>query len=229
MAKTFARSYLFLLTFLHTFSMLLCVSTYYNHGLLTNQNFEVSVRSRTKRDVIPEIIHSNRHRHKKTRTKIKPLNLEKFCSSHHSHVFCQKVGRNRVKRTIHSSASYQLRTGAIPNAFTSNSGGLLNSQINIADLRISILQNFQQQSSNQLGTNLFTNHDRQPETTPDSSTLVTTTPTTTVTTARLTRHNHSISDHHAESPNSNDPDCPAGYCRDGVCHFDYIRQSPTCL
>ncbi|XP_067942422.1 uncharacterized protein [Watersipora subatra] len=108
MARTTARYYLCALVFLQTFAMLLCVSTFINHGLKTNQNFEASVRSRIKRQLIPQIIHSKRVRRNSRNTEGN-TEVNTLCTYSNSNVLCSFTNRNGyVERSREESPSSEM-------------------------------------------------------------------------------------------------------------------------
>lgn len=122
MEYTAARLYLYTLVFLQTFSILLCASTYLNHGL--QGNLESSVRSPVRNKFLPEIKQTIRMRKPRAASNMaarKSSQLETLCSVHTSNVLCtaSQISANsggstppllsrRVKRSI--STRDRLRT-----------------------------------------------------------------------------------------------------------------------
>ena len=240
MAWTVSHIYLALLIFLNTFTMLLCLSTYLNHGLPTGQNLEASVRSRIKRQIISEIsqrAYNNLKQIKRRRLR-STFSLRTFCSVHNSHVFCSAV--SNTERTTRSVQTQSEPPDQSPDNSddTSNTESMTSSPLNrlsSAENRImDIIHEIEEETIETINGLLHTNHERHSA---GSSTLPSTLSTSTTSqTTNPTPHQHHIGDHNIESrleysnPGYHDEGCIIGWCyHNGICHYDPIHREKICL
>lgn len=243
MAWTISHFYLISLIFLHTFTMLLCASTYVNHGLPTNQDLEASVRSRIKHQIIPEIYNKNRKLRrvmKSSRGIRSTFSLQTFCSVNDSHVLCSAgSSRERTTRSVDSQPegqqhSLENRADQVDTAqrITTPPSSSLSLQQEIID----IIHEYEQEVEETINGQRHTNHERTARQSATVSTANTSPITTTPTPSVQQEHQHVISDHDIESrteysnPGYHDVGCDPGFCyHQGICHFDPITSEKLCM
>lgn len=230
---------------------MLCVTTYINHGLLANQDFETSVRSKIKRILIPEIMNSKRikrsssggNQRREDGGNIDDSNisaLQTLCTFSNSEVLCSVNNRNsRTRRTIHSEGSGDDTTSPANRIEPTHRprGSIRESIEEIGEDLLNVIEEAKQETVRNIQRQLdrWTNHER-------SSVATTSIPLTITTTSEaVTTHGHQLSDHEVISGDESqqpseltregyhDAGCSPGYCRAGICHYDSIFRHSVCL
>jgi len=218
MTYSYSHVYLYLLVFLQTFSVLLCASTYANHGL--QRNLDTSVRSPIRNKILPEIklrVSGNQPARK--------VDLRTLCSLYQGSVLCAATDQQRlaldtrlVSRSTHSTLD---RTTSRPQINNLNSES--RSQI-ISELLLAMESSSSERHSSHGRISPTTyNHitstlTSKPTTTVSTTTLQTTTKLTTTTPTTTTAHRIV------------EETCRPHWCfNGGTCTWDTFTQSEQCM
>lgn len=239
MAWTISHIYLALLIFLHTFTMLLCASTYLNHGLPTEQNLEASVRSRIKQQILPEIMKKDYTRLKLAKRRLirSTLSFQTLCSVNNSHVLCSAVSNaDRTTRSVHNQTEppEQPSEGMENSSNTDITTSSSPNQPSAEERIMNIIHEIEEETIETINELRHTNHERHRS---GSDINHSTTPTSTTSQAStVAPQQHLISDHNIESrteysnPGYHDEGCEVGWCfHSGICHYDPIHHEKLCL
>ena len=217
--------------------MLLCVSTFINHGLKTNQNFEASVRSRIKRRILPQIIHSNRVRRNSVAEERRDTNsnsvMQTLCSFINSEELCSTVENSEPAEHSNIQIAAESNSTTITSQPEENDNSLIPLDAPRESLE-SLEDNIENILEEELSEVRRTNHERH-NTMTLASIITTTASLPRTSTASGGTREHLIADHHAgerrySRRGYHDAQCQVGYCKHGgICHFDPRRNTQECL